>query len=73
MISAGHLVDGQGLGKTFGEQRALASLDLKIASGERVALAGPSGSGKSTLLYILAGLVSPDCGQLFLNLSLIHI
>ena len=67
MISAGHLVDGQGLGKTFGEQRALAPLDLKIASGERVALAGPSGSGKSTLLYILAGLVSPDCGQLFLN------
>ena len=41
MISAGHLVDGQGLGKTFGEQRALAPLDLKLFSGERVALAGP--------------------------------
>ena len=51
MISAGHLVDGQGLGKTFGEQRALAPIDLKIVPGERVALAGPSGSGKSCLLY----------------------
>ncbi len=48
------IVDGRGLGKSFGALIALAPLDVAIGPGERVALAGPSGSGKSTLLYILA-------------------
>jgi len=67
MTSAEKIVDGRGLGKIFGAQTALAPLDLTIATGERVALAGPSGSGKSTLLYILAGLIQPDRGELFLD------
>lgn len=61
------MVDGRGLGKSFGALTALAPLDLVIGPGERVALAGPSGSGKTTLLYILAGLLPPDQGQLFLD------
>lgn len=61
------LVDGRSLSKSFGSLVALAPLDLAIGTGERVALAGPSGSGKSTLLYILAGLIQPDDGQLFLD------
>ncbi len=40
------------------------SLDLAIAGGEFVAIMGPSGSGKSTLLNVLAGIESPDAGQL---------
>jgi len=67
VISTEKMVDGRSLGKTFGAQTALAPLDLIIAPGERVALAGPSGSGKSTLLYILAGLIQPDRGQLYLD------
>jgi putative ABC transport system ATP-binding protein len=39
-------------------------LDLTIARGEFVAVMGPSGSGKSTLLNMLAGIDSPDGGQL---------
>ena len=61
------IVDGRGIGKSFGALIALAPLDLAIGPGERVALAGPSGSGKSTLLYILAGLLPPDRGHLFLD------
>ena len=67
MNATGNMVDGRGLAKTFGSQTALAPLDLAVSRGERVALAGPSGSGKSTLLYILAGLVPPDRGELFLG------
>ena len=39
-------------------------LDLAIARGEFVAVMGPSGSGKSTLLNMLAGIDSPDGGEL---------
>ncbi len=67
MITTKNVVEGQGLGKTFGALTALAPLDLTVAPGERVALAGPSGSGKTTLLYILAGLLPPDRGQLLID------
>ncbi|MEZ2127940.1 MULTISPECIES: ABC transporter ATP-binding protein [unclassified Sinorhizobium] len=39
-------------------------LDLAIARGDFVAIMGPSGSGKSTLLNMLAGIDSPDAGEL---------
>ena len=39
-------------------------LDLTVARGEFVAVMGPSGSGKSTLLNMLAGIDSPDDGEL---------
>lgn len=42
-------------------------LQLEIAEGEFVCLLGPSGSGKSTLLRIIAGLESPDAGNVLLN------
>ena len=39
-------------------------VSLEVAEGEFVALYGPSGVGKTTLLRCLAGLTSPDAGQL---------
>jgi putative ABC transport system ATP-binding protein len=45
----------------------LKDVNIDIKKGEFVAIMGKSGSGKSTLLSILAGLDSPDTGEVFLN------
>jgi cobalt/nickel transport system ATP-binding protein len=42
--------------------RALHSLDLTVASGERVAILGPNGSGKTTLVLHLNGILRADSG-----------
>lgn len=60
-----------GLVRHFREQgrvlEVLRGVDLEIASGERVAVAGASGSGKTTLLQLLGGLDTPTRGWVELN------
>ena len=51
-----------GLTKRFGRTVALENVDLQIARGECLGLAGPNGGGRSTLLRILATLVAPSTG-----------
>ncbi len=46
--------------------QVLQGIDLKIPSGEIQLLMGPSGSGKTTLLSILAGLLTPTAGKVYL-------
>ena len=55
------------LTKTYGRFRALHRVDLDVAPGSFLALFGPNGAGKSTLLGIIAGLVRPSRGQVFLD------
>ena len=54
----------EGLSKAFGLTTALSPLSFSIAEGEFVSLLGPSGCGKTTLLRSLAGLETPDSGQI---------
>ena len=46
---------------------ALDHASLTVAPGELVSLIGPSGCGKSTLLRLIAGLDTPDSGELFVG------
>jgi ABC-type nitrate/sulfonate/bicarbonate transport system ATPase subunit len=46
---------------------ALDNVSVTFAAGELVSLVGPSGCGKSTLLRLIAGLDSPDSGELFVG------
>jgi sulfate transport system ATP-binding protein len=54
----------EGLHKRFDMFPALRGVDLRIPSGQLLALLGPSGSGKTTLLRTLAGLEEPDSGRI---------
>tara|TARA_B110000003_G_scaffold176139_1_gene175604 strand:- start:339 stop:1460 length:1122 start_codon:yes stop_codon:yes gene_type:complete len=51
----------------FGNEIALANIDLEVADGEIVCILGPSGSGKSTLLRIAAGLEPLQSGVIYLD------
>ncbi|WP_105629339.1 aliphatic sulfonates ABC transporter ATP-binding protein [Cronobacter malonaticus] len=54
----------EGVTKRYGAKTILNALDLHIPAGQFVAVVGRSGGGKSTLLRLLAGLETPDGGEL---------
>jgi putative ABC transport system ATP-binding protein len=60
---AAALLTGRELHKSFGPTRALRGVDLTLDPAEVLAVMGPSGSGKSTLLHCLAGILTPDTGE----------
>jgi len=58
------------LSKSFADRVLLDHVSWQITSGERVGLCGPNGAGKTTLLKMLAGLESPDDGEIIRPASL---
>jgi peptide/nickel transport system ATP-binding protein len=73
-IGSSPVLELRGVGKSFQSGRhtvwgraipirVLRSIDLRIDTGECVALVGESGAGKSTILRIAAGLLAPDSGE----------
>ncbi|MGW4835607.1 ABC transporter ATP-binding protein [Streptomyces globisporus] len=54
----------QGLWKRFGEQVAVAGIDLELPAGKFIGLVGPNGAGKTTTLSMVTGLLRPDLGKI---------
>ncbi|MEN6602975.1 MAG: ATP-binding cassette domain-containing protein [Bryobacteraceae bacterium] len=53
----------EGLSKQFGEVRAVDKVSLRVSAGEIVGLLGPNGAGKTTILRMIAGILTPDEGN----------
>ena len=60
--SEGPLLDASNLHRSYGRVRVLRGVDLRLNSGDALAVVGPNGAGKTTLLRVLAGLVRPSDG-----------
>lgn len=53
--------------KSYRRRRVLDGVSLEVKQGEIVGLLGPNGAGKTTTFALLAGLISPDEGKIFLK------
>ena len=60
-------IEARNVTKRFGDFVALDDVSIEVESGSLTALLGPSGSGKSTLLRVIAGLETPDAGEVFIS------
>ena len=57
----------ENVNKSFGDKLVLKDINIKLNKGELVSLVGVSGSGKTTLFNIIAGLLTPDSGKVYLK------
>jgi ABC-2 type transport system ATP-binding protein len=57
----------QNMALSYGKQRILKGIDFAVTEGKITALIGPNGAGKSSAFRVLAGLVAPDRGKVFLD------
>jgi ABC-2 type transport system ATP-binding protein len=56
-------VEATGLVKTFGQNRAVDGVDLRVEAGTVYGVLGPNGAGKTTTISMLATLLKPDAGE----------
>ena len=61
------MIEVRQLQKSFGTQKILDEVNLRIDSGESAVIIGRSGGGKSVLLKHLIGLLQPDAGEVFVD------
>jgi ABC-2 type transport system ATP-binding protein len=62
--SSAPILEVQGLGKVYGQLRAVSDLSFQVNEGEVVGLVGPNGAGKTSTLRCIAGIIPPTRGQI---------
>lgn len=60
-------VELKNINKSYGDFKASKNINIQIEKGKLIALLGPSGSGKTTILRMIAGLETPDSGDIYIN------
>ena len=61
------MLDVRNLRKTFGELVAVSDVSFTLEGGQLVGLLGPNGAGKTTTVSMIAGLLTPDRGQVLVG------
>jgi len=61
------VLEARGLVKIYKKRRVVDGVDLCLENGSIVGLLGPNGAGKTTTFYMIAGLIRPDGGSVFLD------
>lgn len=62
-----NILKAENLCKSYFNKQALRGISLNIDSGKVVGLLGPNGSGKTTFLKIIAGIMQPTAGDIFID------
>ncbi|MGZ7259685.1 ATP-binding cassette domain-containing protein, partial [Streptococcus pyogenes] len=62
-----YVIEMRDITKRFGEFVANDQINLNVKKGEIHALLGENGAGKSTLMNMLAGLLEPTSGEIYIN------
>lgn len=61
------ILRAEGLTRKYGKRVVVDNLSITISSGEIVGLLGPNGAGKTTTFYMIAGVIKPTRGRVFLD------
>ena len=61
------MIEFRNVHKSFGPQKVLDDVSLKIPKGQTSVIIGPSGTGKSVFIKLLVGLLKPDAGEIFIH------
>lgn len=61
------ILEAHNLAKSYKGRNVIIDVSLTVSAGEVVGLLGPNGAGKTTCFYMIAGIVTPDKGRVFIN------
>ncbi len=66
------VLKSENLTKSFSARPVVKGVNIEISSGEIISLLGRNGAGKTTTFQMIAGLIKPDSGDIFLDEKIFH-